>query len=785
MATEIASAYVSLIPSFKGGQAAIASQLGGPSAAAGKDAGGKFGGGFGGAFKSIIGAGALLGGMALVTEVLQQSITQADLPGSLRSQFALGGKDAAAAAKAAGSVYASGFGESLEAVGTTAGTVKQALNALGDTSDLTKMTTQAQALADKFGEEVGPTVNSASQLVKTGLASNMDEAFDLMTKGFQSGANAGDDLLDTIDEYSTKFRDLGLSGADALGLINQGLAAGARNGDLVADALKEFSIRAIDGSKATSEGFKAVGLDAESMSAKIGKGGTSAKDALDQTLDALRNIKDPVARDAAAVALFGTKAEDLGDSLYSLDPSDAADKLGKVGGAADKLSGTKSAAASITALGRSFKKELGDAIVPLIPALSAVIDFLTPILPVVTPLAVAIGIAALAIGVIAAAQWAWNAALAANPIVLIIAAIIAAAVLIFTYWDEILAFLTMVWEGIKSVASTVWTAIVEFFTGIWDSVVDGFETAWNFLVGVVRDHIEIARLIIVTVMTAIKDFFTMIWTGIVAGFETAWNFLVSIVTGYINMMLMIIHTVITGIVTFFAGAWEGIKTAFTTVWTAIVAFFTSIWETIKEKVNNGVQNVMLIIGYLKQLPTRVRTWFQQMRDGAVAKLAALISWARGLPGKVLSALGSIGTKLLGAGKNLIDGLLRGMKNAWSSVKSWILNALKGIKDAVLDFFGIASPSKLFTWIGEMMWAGLPKGADKQRSNVAATTDSMMALAVPNANVLAGASSEQDGELTGTAVIDLGEGIQRTFEMKWARNNRQTKRAALAGSGAAL
>ncbi|WP_225855252.1 hypothetical protein [Micromonospora noduli] len=47
-------------------------------------------------------------------------------------------------------------------------------------------------------------------------------------------------------------------------------------------------------------------------------------------------MKDPVEQRAAAVALFGTKAEDLGDALYALDPSTAMAGLGDLAGATQR-----------------------------------------------------------------------------------------------------------------------------------------------------------------------------------------------------------------------------------------------------------------------------------------------------------------------------------------------------------------------------------------------------------------------------------------------------------------
>jgi phage-related minor tail protein len=106
-----------------------------------------------------------------------------------------------------------------------------------------------------------------------------------------------------------------LDASTATGLLVQGMQAGARNSDLVADAIKEFSIRAVDGSKTTSDGFKAIGVDAGQMAAQIARGGPEASAALDLVLNRFRAMPDPVAQSRAAVALFGTQAEDLGKAL--------------------------------------------------------------------------------------------------------------------------------------------------------------------------------------------------------------------------------------------------------------------------------------------------------------------------------------------------------------------------------------------------------------------------------------------------------------------------------------
>ncbi len=75
-----------------------------------------------------------------------------------------------------------------------------------------------------------------------------------------------------------------------------------------------------------------------------------------------------------------------------------------------------------------------------------------------------------------------NAVMAANPIILVIAAI-AALVAAFIYlWntsDEFRQFWIDLWENIKAVAIAVWEAISTFFSQAWEAIKSTAETVWN------------------------------------------------------------------------------------------------------------------------------------------------------------------------------------------------------------------------------------------------------------------------------------------------------------------
>lgn len=310
---------------------------------AGGNAGDEMGASLIDALSSIPIAGAVLGigvlaGKAL-TEGFQQGLQIEVRYDRLAALAGLEGADALRIGHAAGEAYANAFGESIEANMDAARLALQfdIIDENATTRDAQKVIEGLSGISDVLGEEVRPIAQAVTVMLSSGVARSAEHAFDILAAGAREGVNRSEDLLDTFTEYPALFARLGLTGEEALGLINQGLDAGAFNSDKVADALKELQIRATDASATSAEGYRLIGLNADEMTAKMAAGGVSAREGLDQILDGLRSIEDPVARNAAGVALVGTQWEDLGDAILALDLSTAVEQLGGVEGAAQRM----------------------------------------------------------------------------------------------------------------------------------------------------------------------------------------------------------------------------------------------------------------------------------------------------------------------------------------------------------------------------------------------------------------------------------------------------------------
>ncbi|MFD8437454.1 phage tail tape measure protein [Streptomyces microflavus] len=524
--------WVDVLPNMSRFGQQLDREIGEPVAQATARAGAEGGEGLMAGMKGKVLAGAAAVGVAagaLLMTGIEESIAKQKATGKLKAQLDLSAADAKKAGAAAGKLYGSTVTESVdEAAAAVRATMSAGLAPpKATTKQLAEISTKVQDLQTLFEVDLGQAANAAGQAVKTGLAKNSTEALDVMYRGFQIMGPRADDLADTFNEYSTIFRALNLDMKTVTGVFSQGMKAGARDTDTVADALKEFQIRTTDGSKASAEGFKLLGMNAKEATAQFAAGGKGASDGLQLVLDKLRGMKNPVDRNAAAVALFGTKAEDLGEALFALDPSKAVADLGKVGGAAKRAGDDlrNNAGAKFEAFKRRGLMLLGDVTAKyVLPRLEDFIGFIdreaVPTIKAVSagfmagvgwvkeygiwfaPLAIAvggvtlamtassiatgitmgvIGLYSIAIRTAAAVTRAWtlvqvgfNAVMALNPVTLIVIGVLALAAAVVVAYKKSETFRTIVqgaWAGIKAGWDIVWNqglkpGFAGFMTGL-------------------------------------------------------------------------------------------------------------------------------------------------------------------------------------------------------------------------------------------------------------------------------------------------------------------------------
>lgn len=321
----------------------------------GEEVGGGVASGILDALQTIPLAGAILGVGVAITGGLVAGIKKGLSVETGRDLFSartgLDDKTAAKFGRTAGSAYAQAWGDSVEANMETARVALEQglIDPDAVDADVQRVIESLSGISEIMQEDIPGAARAAGQLIKTGLVENADQAFDVLISGFQAGAGASGDLIDTLVEYPTHFRDLGLSAEDAVGLLIQGMDEGAFNTDKVADALKELTIKVKELDSTAAPALQALGLNGRDMSRAFAEGGPAARAALDEILTALASVEDPAERSRLAVQLFGTQAEDMAAALAGLNLDTAASELEQFGGSAGSAGRALDTLASNTA----------------------------------------------------------------------------------------------------------------------------------------------------------------------------------------------------------------------------------------------------------------------------------------------------------------------------------------------------------------------------------------------------------------------------------------------------
>jgi len=243
-------------------------------------------------------------------------------------------------------INGSGVSDNIEQITEALSAVRSTLGTMGATgeAELDRITRKALDMQTAFGSDVPESIQIAAIMMKNGLAASSDEAMDLLVSGMQKvSAQMRGELPEILHEYSTHFRNMGFSGAEAMSLLVDMSRQGKFALDKTGDAIKEFSIRGSDMSKNSVEAYKKIGLNAAKMSSAIASGGDKARQAMQKTAQGLLSIKDPAERANTAIMLFGTPVEDLSvDQIPKFLAALAGTKnqLGDVSGAAERMGGT-------------------------------------------------------------------------------------------------------------------------------------------------------------------------------------------------------------------------------------------------------------------------------------------------------------------------------------------------------------------------------------------------------------------------------------------------------------
>ncbi|WP_300009675.1 phage tail tape measure protein [uncultured Roseobacter sp.] len=116
----------------------------------------------------------------------------------------------------------------------------------------------------------------------------------------------------------------------------------------------------------------------------------------------------------------------------------------------------------------------------------------------------------------------------------------------------------------------------------------------------------------------------------------------------------------------------------------------------------------------------------------------VVTFLSELPAEIVAVFSALPGQMLQIGRDILDGLLQGLRDKYEGVKASITGFGQGVIDGFKETFGIQSPSRVFKEIGTDIMLGLGHGLAETGKHVQATMQ----------EITGGLSSEIDGLLEG-------------------------------------
>lgn len=280
----------------------------------------------------------------------------------------------------------------------------------------------------------------------------------------------------------------------------------------------------------------------------------------------------------------------------------------------------------------------------------------------------------------AAKQWLLNAAMNANPIGIVVAAIsalVAAFIYLWNTSDEFRQFWLDLWEIIKAKTSEVVQAIGQFFSELWTKITNKwkgikqwFSEKWDGIKNGAKNLKENVAKFFSDAYTSITNKFKSIGTW----FSEKWN---SIKESAKNLK--------TNISNFFSDAYSNITNKFKSIgswfsdrWSNIKNAFSNVGSWFSEKFQSAYNGITGIFGKLKGFFTGVWNDITSLFKNVGTKVGDAIS------GTVKGAINQV----LSGATSIINGFIRAINSAIG-----VINAIPGVSISKLSELSVPALAK--------------------------------------------------------------------------------------------
>ena len=175
--------------------------------------------------------------------------------------------------------------------------------------------------------------------------------------------------------------------------------------------------------------------------------------------------------------------------------------------------------------------------------------------------------------------------------------------------------------------------------------------------------------------------------------------IVAVVKGALNIIAGIIRVVAALMRGDWSAAWRGMEQIAKGISGIVIGIVRGLGKLV----------VILLKAAWSLMVAGARAGFNALAGAAQSGVSRLLSFVSSIPGRVRSALGSLGSLLYSAGSAVIQGFINGITGNLGRLWSIVSGIASTIKSKITGALGIHSPSSVFRGYGENIVEGLQLG----------------------------------------------------------------------------
>lgn len=282
---------------------------------------------------------------------------------------------------------------------------------------------------------------------------------------------------------------------------------------------------------------------------------------------------------------------------------------------------------------------------------------------------IALGVAS---KVAAAAQWLFNAAMSANPVMLVVAAIallVAGFVLLWHNSEAFRNFFIGMWAGIKAAALATWSAIKTAALAVWSAIQTAATAVWSVL--------------------------TSIWNMLANAGTSVWNAIRGVAVTVFNVIRTVAQVVFNAIMAYvraylavFRAVFNAARAVAQAVFYAIRAVVAAVINAVKAYLSGMLAVARAVFNAVRSVASVAFNAVRSVVSSVVGSVKSIIRTISATASSVFGAIRSTASSVFGAIRTIVSGAVNGVKAVIRTLSATFSSVFGHIKSIVSSAMGV-------------------------------------------------------------------------------------------------